>query len=110
MGLPGTMTTFTAGSLGRRITDHNGFVVRVAVKVEPNVGMAGLADVAPDIAAPSRLICRLSHTHKGNEEEYCNKAEPVSHCFRIVEAWRFICKSGVKNLAKIAADWGDPRW
>ena len=88
MGFSGSVTALAAGPVGRLLPGSNTFEMRILVKIEPDIRMAGPADVAADklIGAGRRRGRWLSvyawdHKRRQHEQEQA----PAFHLPRIVD-------------------------
>ena len=66
----GAMTTFAAGLIFRLFPGGDGFEVGVFIEVEPDIGVAGFADLAAH-----KFVGRLRYSHDGqcNQNKDCPK-------------------------------------
>ncbi len=73
------MTTLAAGALRGEVTRGDALIVRILIKIQPNVRMAGPAD----ITANEIRIARRLRTHYYRRREQTQKDSP--HLFNIVD-------------------------
>jgi len=80
VGAPGAVTSLTAGALGRLPAAGDALIVRILIKVEPDIGMAGLAYCASDVLlfvwiCWGRERARLRPDGRPIDQKYCADSE-----------------------------------